>query len=403
MQRTLHGKPAHSPSRRMAAAVRLLAACAVSGFLAACAARVGEEPAAESAGPPALEARMVLNRALFLSWTEAPEEDFGCYEVYGGPAGGALPARPMAVLDEADHCYLQVRGLEPETEYAFRIRLLPASGGDGLWSAPVRATTLRDGYPEGTPPGAVRVPTLMYHHVRPLATFQPGADPGGWYSTENFERDLAWMKDHGVHTVTTADILDGRLPENPVFLTFDDGYTDFLDYAVPLLVRYGFQAANAIVTQLTAGQSTWALPEWPLDSLMTWPQIRRCLQAGMEIGGHTQTHVNLYARPDQLGQIRGSFDDLADALGFPPLYFCYPFGMGGHDFVDAKIAARDAGYRLATATWPPSDAVLASDPFFFPRRFANQADSLQAFLAKAGLPAADGTEPGGSGGAPQER
>lgn len=381
MQRTIHEKLPATPGRWRTAAIHWLAACAIVGFLAACTARVQEEPAAE---PPVLEARMVLNRALFLAWTEAPEEDFGRYEVYGGPADGESPERPLAVLEEADHCYLQVRGLEPATEYAFRVCWVPASGGDDLWSAPARATTLCDGYPDGTPPGAVRVPSLMYHHVRPLDTFPPGADPGGWCSTENFERDLAWMKAHGIHTVTTADILDGRLPPNPVFLTFDDGYTDFLDYAVPLLVKYGFQAANAIVTQRTGGQSVWALPEWPLDSLMTWPQIRRCLQAGMEIGGHTQTHVNLYARPDQLGQISGSFDDLADALGVPPLYFCYPFGMGGHDFIDAKEAAREAGYRLATATWPPRDAVLASDPYFFPRQFVNQQDSLRDFLGKIG-------------------
>ncbi len=341
---------------------------------------------------------MVLNRALFLSWTEAPEEDFGRYEVYAAPASVALPADPVAVLEEADHCYLSVRGLEPGTEYVFRVRTVPAAGGDGAWSDSVRATTLGDGHPAGTPAWRIPIPTLMYHHVRPLDTFPPGADPGGWYSTENFERDLAWMKAHGVHSVTTADILDGRLPPNPVFLTFDDGYTDFLDHAVPLLVKYGFQAANAIVTQRTGGQSTWAIPEWPLDSMMTWPQIRRCLQAGMEIGGHTQTHVNLYAQQDQLGQIRGSFDDLADALGFRPLYFCYPWGMGGHDFIDAKDAAREAGYRLATATWPPRDAVLASDPYFFPRRFVNQQDSLLDFRDKAGCPAA-----AESGGKPQER
>lgn len=359
--------------------------------------------AEETSSPPVLKANMVLNRGLFLSWTEAPEAGFGRYEVFAAPAAEGLPVHPTAVLEEADHSYLQLRGLQPGTEYAFRVHLVPADGGDGVWSETVHATTLKDGYPEGTPPGSVPVPTLMYHHVRPLDTFPPGADPGGWYSTENFERDLAWMKAHDVHTVTTADILDGRLPANPVFLTFDDGYTDFLEYAVPLLVKYGFQAANAIVTQRTCGQSAWAIPEWPLDSLMTWPQIRRCLQAGMEIGGHTQTHVNLFKDPDQMGQVRGSFDDLVAALGFQPLYFCYPWGMNGHDFDEAKAAARDAGYRLATATWPPRDARLDSDPFFFPRRFANQEDSLQDFLGKTGFQVPMGTEMAEMTGIPQER
>ena len=367
--------PKAPSSRRGFPAIAVL--LALSLFLPACSPRQAQPSPTLS-----LQAGMVLNRALFLSWTEAPEADFGRYEVYAAPASEPLPDTPVAVLEEADHCYLSVRGLEPETEYAFRVRLVPAAGGEGTWSDTVRATTLEDGFPEGTPPGSIPVPTLMYHHVRPLDTFPPGADPGGWYPSESFERDLAWMKAHGIHTVTSADILDGRLPKNPVFLTFDDGYTDFLDYAVPLLVKYGFQAANAIVTQRTGGQSVWAIPEWPLDSLMTWPQIRRCLQAGMEIGGHTQTHVNLYWNQEQMPQVQGSFDDLVSALGFRPLYFCYPWGMGGHDFVDAKIAVADAGYSFATATWPPRHANAASDPFFFPRQFANQEDTLQVFLEK---------------------
>ena len=334
-----------------------------------------------------LNANMVLNRSVFLAWTELPEEGFGRYEVYGGTGEGAdaLSERPMAVFEEADHCYLAWRGLEPETEYAAQVRVVPADGGEGILSGVVRFKTLKDGFPEDTPPSAIPVPTFMYHHVRPRAAFPPGAVPGGWCSTETFERDLQWMAEHNIHAVTTADILDGRLPENPVFLTFDDGYTDFLDYAVPLLVKYGFAAANAIVTRRTGGQSEWAVPEWPLDSLMTWPQIRKCLQQGMEIGGHTQTHVNLYTHPEELGQVAGSFADLVSALGFDPLYFCYPWGMGGHDFQDAKEAVRNAGYRFATRTYPPARAWLAGDFFFFPRQFAEDTDSLQDFLRKTGF------------------
>ena len=344
----------------------------------------GGEASAAEAG---LQANMVLNRSAFLSWSESPEEGFGRYEVYGGAGDGtaALPEQPIAVFEEADHCYLAWRGLEPETEYAAQVRLVPADGGDGVRTAVVRFRTLKDGFPEGTPPSEIPVPTVMYHHVRPLATFPPGADPGGWCSTEAFERDLRWMAEHNVHAVTTADLLDGRLPENPVFLTFDDGYTDFLDYAVPLLVKYGFAAANAIVTQRTGGQSAWALPDWPLDSLMTWPQIRKCMQQGMEIGGHTQTHVNLFVHPEEIGQVEGSFADLVSALGFKPLYFCYPWGMGGHDFQDAKDAVRDAGYRFATRTYPPALGRLSADRYFFPRQFAAETDSLEDFLRKTGF------------------
>jgi peptidoglycan/xylan/chitin deacetylase (PgdA/CDA1 family) len=343
----------------------------------------GRALAADALG---LKTNMLLNRSIFLSWNEAPEEGFGRYEVYAGPGTGAdaLPDRPVAVYEEADHCYHSLRGLEPETEYAVQVRLIPADGGKETRSGVVRFTTLKDGFTDVSSPWDIPVPVFMYHHVRPKATFPPDPDLGGWYSTEKFERDLKWMKKHNIHTVTSADILDGRLPENPIYLTFDDGYTDFLEYAVPLLVKYGFTAANAIVTQRTGGQSTWAIPEWPLDSLMTWPQIRKCLQQGMEIGGHTQTHVNLYSQPEMVYQVAGSYEDLVSALGFKPLYFCYPWGMGGHDLDFAKEAVRDAGYQFATRTYPPRLARLPQDHFFFPRQFAHEDDTLQDFVNKAG-------------------
>ena len=188
MYRSSRAGRAESPVKefRSACAVALVPLLLLLG---ACSGRIEDKAVA----PPVLEANMVLNRALFLSWTEAPEAGFGLYEVYASPASEGLPSAPTAVFEEADHCYFQIRGLQPETEYVFRLRLVPAGGGDGVWSEPVRATTLKDGYPEGTPPGSVPVPTLMYHHVCPLDTFPPGADPGGWYPTESFERDLAWM------------------------------------------------------------------------------------------------------------------------------------------------------------------------------------------------------------------
>lgn len=391
----MQSKPCKKNILHAASAILLAAAGCLAAMLVPLPAPASEETppsSSSSSGDFPLAANMILNRSFFLSWEEFPEENFGRYEVFAGPASFPLPDAPVAVFEDAGHCYCSLRGLSPETEYIARVRLVPADGSPPRWSAPVRATTLRDGFPEGTPPGQIPVTTFMYHHVRPKDTFPPGAVDGGWVSTELFEQELAWMKSNNIHGVTTADILEGHLPENPVFLTFDDGYVNFLEYAVPLLVKYGFPAANAVVTQLTAGQSTWA-PEWPPDSLMTWPQIRKCIQQGMEIGGHTQTHVDLYREPDKLGQVRGSFQDLLANLGEAPLYFCYPWGMSGHNFLEAKEAVRDAGYRLATSTWPPGHAVLLSDRFFFPRQFASGGDTIESFSSNGHFrQVANGTE-----------
>ena len=59
--------------------------------------------------------------------------------------------------------------------------------------------------------------------------------------------------------------------------------------------------------------------------------------------------------------------------------------MSGHDIPGVKDAVRAAGYRMATRTWPPGDALLASDMFFFPRQFASGDDTLEDFLRKTGF------------------
>lgn len=324
----------------------------------------------------------------FVAWDELAEEDFGRYEVYGG-AGEAPEPEALAETEasliiggggEAWRSFAHLEGL-PEGERCWaRVRRVDAQG-KGEWGEAVEAETLARGGGAEMRDADVPLPIFMYHHVMPQMMFPAEYDPGGWYSTANFERDLKYMKEHGIHTVTTSDILQGRLPENPVMLTFDDGFQDFLLYAVPLLEKYGFTAANALVTRMMGGESTWAVPEWPLGRVMTWTEAKECLKRGMELGGHTQTHVNLFAEPGKLGQVAGCYKDLVQNLG-EPVYFCYPWGMGGHDYQAGKTAAKNAGFKFATRTYPPGLGHTGSDMFFFPRQFANQADTLRAFLAK---------------------
>ena len=104
--------------------------------------------------------------------------------------------------------------------------------------------------------------------VQPRAQFPTGYDPGGWMSTENFTRDLDYLKAHGVNCVGYQEILDRinsgvPLPPNPLFLTFDDAYVAYGQYAVPLLVtgrlgdRFGPKNIYLIGLVLFTGASLW--------------------------------------------------------------------------------------------------------------------------------------------------
>lgn len=115
--------------------------------------------------------------------------------------------------------------------------------------------------------GALRLPAaiLAFHRRRPptfltVLNYHRVDEPGGASETDegtldatprSFDRQLALVRRH-MTPVALDDILaflGGRpLPPNPVLVTFDDGYRDNLDNALPLLIRHGIRATFFIAT-----------------------------------------------------------------------------------------------------------------------------------------------------------
>src|SRR5690606_21997442 len=79
-------------------------------------------------------------------------------------------------------------------------------------------------------------------------------------STETFDRQIAWLRaNYRIATLDEAlEILDGRrtCERDVCVLTFDDGYRDFAEHAVPILRRHG---APALV-YVTSGVPESGLP-----------------------------------------------------------------------------------------------------------------------------------------------
>jgi peptidoglycan/xylan/chitin deacetylase (PgdA/CDA1 family) len=90
---------------------------------------------------------------------------------------------------------------------------------------------------------------LMYHRVAAVQQ-----DP--WdlaVSPDTFEQQLAYLKRN--NTTMALDKLvqglrGGKLPDNAVAITFDDGYRDNLVQAKPLLAHYGLPATLFLATGL---------------------------------------------------------------------------------------------------------------------------------------------------------
>jgi peptidoglycan/xylan/chitin deacetylase (PgdA/CDA1 family) len=219
---------------------------------------------------------------------------------------------------------------------------------------------------------------LMYHAVATVA-----ADPNMLcVPPERFAEQMSWLHRRGLRGVSVGTLIEamraGR-PRGLVGITFDDGYAGVLDAALPVLSRHGFGATVFVISGLLGGRNDWDEgTDWPLLSAA---EVRELANAGIEIGSHSATHVQLAGlEPGELArQVRQSKADLAALLGCEVAGFAYPYGIMDEA---ARQAVRDAGYSYACAVHAPLHAIGS---LALPRIYAGPRDTAARMMAKRHL------------------
>jgi len=288
---------------------------------------------------------------------------------------------------------------------------------------------------------------LYYHRVIPQAQAERGCvEPGMYVTPDSFRHQLDWLDEHfrvlPLHEVTRGLAEETPLPERACAITFDDGWRDNHDYALPELQRRSMPATvfvatqrvgtdgafwpdevcrrlaplaaaarQRLVAQLTespnsAGgiddlldylklrgerdrepildqlRSQTAGPVGHERELMDWDELERLARAGIDIESHSASHAILTGLP--AGEMEAELRDSRAALR--------ERGHGQHDLLaypsgsyDGGVmqAAREQGYRFALTT-DHGLALVGSDAFALPRLCVHQgiAGSREEFLFK---------------------
>jgi peptidoglycan/xylan/chitin deacetylase (PgdA/CDA1 family) len=156
-----------------------------------------------------------------------------------------------------------------------------------------------------------------------------------------------------------------------VGLTFDDGYQDFLDAALPTLEGLGFSATVFVVAGRLGQENDWdhAGGARPKMRLLGADGVREIFGRGVEVGSHTMTHPRLSGLgPEALArEIDESRRVLGGVLGAPVEGFCYPYGDLN---ADAVRTVRAGGYAYACAT----KARVERSAYDWPRAFVGEGD-----------------------------
>ncbi len=216
-----------------------------------------------------------------------------------------------------------------------------------------------------------------------------------------FARQLDWVLARGYTTVTGSTVADAvaagrKLPERPIWITFDDGAPEVVQVGLPLLVERGITATAFVCAGLidtrtphwwevvddavslgVVNKSDVGTTEGPAvrarlkemederrraivdefasrlaqqrrdseHSQLTSDEVRTWVRAGQEVGNHTWDHpcLDQCAPREQERQVRVAHEALSDMLEAPPDVFAWP---NGNPAPAALAEARRLGYRL---------------------------------------------------------
>jgi peptidoglycan/xylan/chitin deacetylase (PgdA/CDA1 family) len=201
------------------------------------------------------------------------------------------------------------------------------------------------------------IPVLLYHRV--------GDGQGHMtVSPERFSADLLKLKSMGFTTIT-LDLFrrymadpEIPLPENPLMISFDDGYRDNFLNAYPILRDFGMTAAFYIITGMVGEEDR-----------LTSAHIREMAANGMSIGSHTVSHRELGKLNNEEASAEMSLSRLylEGLLQQPVSFIAYP--KGSYNEFTAKLAnesAYNGGFSVeyGTCTQSSNPYALRRIPVF---------------------------------------
>ncbi len=225
--------------------------------------------------------------------------------------------------------------------------------------------------------GGLRI--LLYHRVAddrdPLAV-----------APARFREQMDFLASAGyrvVDVVQALAMLDrGAVPARTLGLSFDDGFADVAEQALPVLAAHRFTATVFVATGVTAGRRsfTWYARQPPV---LGWDDVEALDRGGtLRFEAHTVSHPNLLAVDDAGAwtEIHDCRTELEARLGRSVSAFAYPAGLYGER--ERRLAA-EAGYRAAVSCEPGVN-LPRTDRFAIRRRQIDSRDRLVDFRAKVG-------------------
>jgi len=196
-----------------------------------------------------------------------------------------------------------------------------------------------------------KIPILMYHSIcrMPKGTLMRGLNvPKSLFFIQMLILKLFGFK--GVSINKLLPYLKGDIKGKVVGITFDDGYQNLIENALPVLNFFKISATCYVVSDEIGKFNSWDTPKGlPYQKLMNQEEIQIWINNQMELGSHSHKHERLgeldfkYASE----QIIKSKNDLEKKFRVKVNNFCFPYGSYTNRLINF---VEETGYKSATTT-----------------------------------------------------
>lgn len=202
---------------------------------------------------------------------------------------------------------------------------------------------------------------LFYHRVA-----QTDCDNPWSISFDNFRRHLDWLQQNSL-MVSLAEaqrrIRSSNNDQLAVSITFDDGYSENADFAIPELVARQIPVTYFVTTDFveTGAAFPHDLQQGTPRKPNSLSQLKEFSRMGVELGAHTKSHANLGSinDPERLrDEIEGCILKLHQWLDpVPCRYFAFPYGKPQNMSQQAVDLLRELGIEAfcsayGALNWP---------------------------------------------------
>jgi peptidoglycan/xylan/chitin deacetylase (PgdA/CDA1 family) len=207
----------------------------------------------------------------------------------------------------------------------------------------------------------------MYHRI---ATDGPPGLKRWRVAPELFDAQMNALRRAGYQTISFTEWADAIVQQRPVqgkrvLLTFDDGYSDFLSAAAPILRRHDFSATVFLVAERIGQTALWDAEYGDPAPLMSWEEIKSLQAIGIEFGAHSCIHRKMTEMgfTELAEDTRRTRALLEEGLGVPVPTLAYPYGDQNES---VRRVVGEAGTTAAVTT-EPGISKLGDDLLRLPR------------------------------------